>query len=92
MAKRQRRAGTTETFSVSVDAETKEALRALADSEFVAAATDCLLIGLPDGDVTAVDSLLDTACAAVTAETGMQFDLKAELHSEEAAARLLESY
>ena len=34
MAKRQRRAGATETFSVSVDAATKEALRALADSEF----------------------------------------------------------
>jgi len=33
MAK-QRRAGATETFSVSVDRETKEALRALADAEF----------------------------------------------------------
>jgi hypothetical protein len=33
-AKRSRRAGATETFSVSVDAETKRALRALADSEF----------------------------------------------------------
>jgi hypothetical protein len=31
---RQRRAGATETFSVSVDAETKRALRALADDEF----------------------------------------------------------
>lgn len=34
MAKRQRRTGATETFSVSVDPETKAALRALADSEF----------------------------------------------------------
>jgi len=33
-AKRSRRAGATETFSVSVDAETKRALRALADKEF----------------------------------------------------------
>ena len=33
-AKRSRRPGATETFSVSVDAETKRALRALADSEF----------------------------------------------------------
>ena len=33
-AKKSRRAGTTETFSVSVDAETKRALRALADKEF----------------------------------------------------------
>jgi hypothetical protein len=32
--KRQRRAGATETFSVSVDPETKAALRALADAEF----------------------------------------------------------
>jgi hypothetical protein len=32
--KRRRRAGETETFSVSVDSETKRALRALADSEF----------------------------------------------------------
>lgn len=32
--KRPRRAGATETFSVSVDAETKRALRALADSDF----------------------------------------------------------
>lgn len=32
--RRQRRAGATETFSVSVDAETKRALRALADAEF----------------------------------------------------------
>ena len=32
--KKRRRAGATETFSVSVDAETKRALRALADSEF----------------------------------------------------------
>ena len=31
---KQRRTGATETFSVSVDPETKEALRALADSEF----------------------------------------------------------
>jgi hypothetical protein len=31
---KQRRAGATETFSVSVDAETKRALRALADAEF----------------------------------------------------------
>lgn len=34
MATKKRRSGTTETFSVSVDRETKEALRALADSEF----------------------------------------------------------
>ena len=34
MAKKQRRLGATETFSVSVDPETKEALRALADSDF----------------------------------------------------------
>ncbi|MBX3270395.1 MAG: hypothetical protein KF729_09055 [Sandaracinaceae bacterium] len=33
-AKRPRRAGATETFSVSVDRETKAALRALADEEF----------------------------------------------------------
>ena len=33
-AKKQRRAGATETFSVSVDPETKRALRALADEEF----------------------------------------------------------
>jgi hypothetical protein len=33
-AKRSRRAGATETFSVSVDPETKRALRALADKEF----------------------------------------------------------
>jgi len=33
-AKRPRRAGATETFSVSVDPETKRALRALADAEF----------------------------------------------------------
>jgi hypothetical protein len=33
-ATRTRRAGSTETFSVSVDAETKRALRALADAEF----------------------------------------------------------
>jgi hypothetical protein len=33
-AKKSRRAGATETFSVSVDAETKRALRALADREF----------------------------------------------------------
>jgi hypothetical protein len=32
--KRQRRAGATETFSVSVDPETKDALRALADSAY----------------------------------------------------------
>jgi hypothetical protein len=32
--KRQRRAGATETFSISVDPETKEALRALADSAY----------------------------------------------------------
>jgi len=32
--KRQRRAGATETFSVSVDPETKDALRALADSNY----------------------------------------------------------
>jgi hypothetical protein len=34
MRKRQRRPGATETFSVSVDPETKAALRALADSDF----------------------------------------------------------
>ena len=34
MTKRRRRTGATETFSVSVDPETKAALRALADSEF----------------------------------------------------------
>lgn len=34
MATKKRRSGTTETFSVSVDRETKQALRALADSEF----------------------------------------------------------
>lgn len=33
-AKKVRRPGTTATFSVSVDAETKRALRALADQEF----------------------------------------------------------
>ena len=33
-AKKARRAGATETFSVSVDPETKRALRALADKEF----------------------------------------------------------
>jgi hypothetical protein len=33
-AKRSRRAGATETFSVSVDVATKRALRALADREF----------------------------------------------------------
>ncbi len=33
-AKKVRRAGATETFSVSVDPETKRALRALADKEF----------------------------------------------------------
>jgi len=33
-AKKSRRAGATETFSVSVDAETKRALRALADVAF----------------------------------------------------------
>jgi hypothetical protein len=33
-AKKPRRAGATETFSVSVDPETKRALRALADREF----------------------------------------------------------
>lgn len=33
-AKKPRRAGATETFSVSVDTETKRALRALADAEF----------------------------------------------------------
>jgi len=33
-AKKPRRAGATETFSVSVDSETKRALRALADKEF----------------------------------------------------------
>jgi hypothetical protein len=32
--KKSRRAGATETFSVSVDPETKRALRALADQEF----------------------------------------------------------
>lgn len=32
--KRQRRAGATETFSVSVDPETKRALRRLADSDY----------------------------------------------------------
>lgn len=32
--KKTRRAGATETFSVSVDAETKRALRALADRDF----------------------------------------------------------
>jgi hypothetical protein len=32
--KKQRRAGATQTFSVSVDLETKRALRALADSAF----------------------------------------------------------
>ena len=34
MAKKRRRAGGTETFSISVDSETKEALRELADREF----------------------------------------------------------
>jgi hypothetical protein len=34
MKTKQRRAGATETFSVSVDPETKRALRALADSAF----------------------------------------------------------
>lgn len=34
MAKKKRRVGATETFSVSVDPETKQALCALADSEF----------------------------------------------------------
>jgi hypothetical protein len=34
MATKRRRSGTTETFSVSVDRDTKAALRALADSEF----------------------------------------------------------
>lgn len=33
-ASKQRRAGATETFSVSVDSETKRALRALADQDF----------------------------------------------------------
>jgi hypothetical protein len=33
-AKKSRRAGATETFSVSVDPETKRALRALAEKEF----------------------------------------------------------
>ncbi len=33
-AKKQRRPGATQTFSVSVDAETKAALRGLADSDF----------------------------------------------------------
>jgi hypothetical protein len=34
MNKKPRRAGATETFSISVDPETKRALRALADSDF----------------------------------------------------------
>jgi hypothetical protein len=34
MKRKRRRAGATETFSVSVDAETKRALRKLADAEF----------------------------------------------------------
>jgi hypothetical protein len=34
MKAKKRRAGATETFSVSVDAETKRALRRLADAEF----------------------------------------------------------
>jgi len=34
MKAKRRRAGATETFSVSVDAETKRALRRLADAEF----------------------------------------------------------
>ena len=34
MVRKRQRAGSTETFSVSVDADTKRALRALADSEF----------------------------------------------------------
>ena len=34
MKKKTRRAGATETFSVSVDPETKRALRALADNDF----------------------------------------------------------
>ena len=34
MKKKPRRAGATTTFSVSVDPETKRALRALADSDF----------------------------------------------------------
>lgn len=34
MKAKRRRAGATETFSVSVDAETKRALRKLADAEF----------------------------------------------------------
>jgi hypothetical protein len=34
MNKKSRRAGATETFSISVDPETKRALRALADSDF----------------------------------------------------------
>jgi hypothetical protein len=34
MKEKRRRAGATETFSVSVDAETKRALRKLADAEF----------------------------------------------------------
>ncbi len=34
MKSRQRRAGATETFSVSVDAETKKALRTLADNAY----------------------------------------------------------
>jgi hypothetical protein len=33
-SKKRRRAGATETFSVSVDADTKRALRRLADAEF----------------------------------------------------------
>jgi hypothetical protein len=34
MKAKRRRAGATETFSISVDAETKRALRTLADAEF----------------------------------------------------------
>ena len=34
MPRKRSRAGATQTFSVSVDAETKQALRALADSDF----------------------------------------------------------
>lgn len=34
MKKKSRRTGATETFSISVDPETKRALRALADSDF----------------------------------------------------------
>jgi hypothetical protein len=34
MKRKQRRAGATETFSVSVDLETKKALRSLADAEY----------------------------------------------------------